>query len=78
MLFVDPVKLENIYYICYNTVLVCSGIAVSGGCFNHVMSCVISSAITLGYVDSILEEYRAALRVRVALHISIICMYVLH
>ncbi|XP_065886332.1 uncharacterized protein [Dysidea avara] len=39
-----------------------SGIAVSGGCFNHVMSCVISSAITLGYVDSILEEYRAALR----------------
>ena len=47
--------------------LVCSGIAQSGGCFNQVMSCVISSAITLGYVDNIVEEYRAALQVRVTL-----------
>ena len=50
--------------------LVCSGIAQSGGCFNQVMSCVISSAITLGYVDNIVEEYRAALQVRVALLIQ--------
>jgi len=57
----------NVLHTVMTFCLMCSGIAQSGGCFNHVMSSVMSSAIALGYVDSILEEYRAALRVRVVL-----------
>ena len=40
-----------------------SGLALSGGCFNHTVSCIMASAISLGYVDSSTEEYRAALKV---------------
>jgi len=50
---------------CQYCFLVCSGIAASGGCVNHVMSAMMESAIKLGYVDNIVDEYCAALRVRV-------------
>ncbi|XP_065885849.1 uncharacterized protein [Dysidea avara] len=39
-----------------------SGLALSGGCFNHTVSCVMASAISLGYVDNTVDEYRAALK----------------
>ena len=65
------------YKLVLHLLLFCSGIARSSGCFNQMMSCVISSAITLGYVDNILEEYRAALQVRVALLINhFTCYYI--
>ena len=46
-----------------STILTHSGIALSGGGFNHVMSIVMNSAILLGYVDETVEENRAILKV---------------
>lgn len=40
-----------------------SGIAVSGGGFNHVMSMIMNSVISLGYLDKIVEENRATVKV---------------
>ena len=40
-----------------------SGVAKSGGGFNHVMSMIMNSVISLGDLDEIVEENRAAVKV---------------
>ena len=40
-----------------------SGVALSGGGFNHVMSMIMNSVISLGHLDEIVEENRAVLKV---------------
>ena len=43
--------------------LLASGVAVSGGGFNHLMSMIMNSAILLGHLDKIVEENRAIVKV---------------
>lgn len=40
-----------------------SGVAASGGSFNHLMSMIMNSAILLGHLDTIVEENRATVKV---------------
>lgn len=40
-----------------------SGVAMSGGGFNHLMSLIMNSVISLGYLDDIVVENRAIVKV---------------
>ena len=45
------------------SLLLTSGVAASGGGFNHLMSMIMNSAILLGHLDRIVEENRAIVKV---------------
>ena len=53
--------MEASYRVIY--LLHASGVAVSGGGFNHLMSMIMNSAILLGHLDTIVEENRAVVKV---------------
>ena len=42
-----------------------SGVAVGSGCFNHVMSGIMASAISQGHFDDVIEEYRTINKVSI-------------
>ena len=53
--------IEASYKVLY--LLHTSGVATSGGGFNHLMSMIMNSVISLGYLDKIVEENRATVKV---------------
>ena len=54
-------------------VLHASGVAMSGGGFNHAMSMIMNSVISLGHLDEIVKENRIVLKVMKNKNISLSC-----